>query len=297
MFENAPIEVALKLRRLCASRRVDGDSHYLAAAIGLIEHYLGLNLPLSSQDDPLFRKSYRLENGRHWQYSARILQIGQTLFELRNDPGFYEFCRRLGQNRNLLSTYIEVCAAAMLKLHGFSISARPERGVKTQDFDFSVQIESETANVEVVSIRRNVFEPRALISRLNDKKKQLAPHQAGIIFCMMPNEYWKNQDFIDQVVKACQRFYNQSSRVNAVFLARECWIDIKELGGYVYLSGISVINATARHPSPLVAKALLTKPDAHERVEALENRNSNVVLDGGTGSFFDWVDTLTVAPW
>jgi hypothetical protein len=60
-------------------------------------------------------------------------------------------------NRDLRSTYFEAYAARMFFERGYEIRARPEAGVRGEDFDFQAVRGEETVNVEVTALTPSEF--------------------------------------------------------------------------------------------------------------------------------------------
>lgn len=295
MFDGAPQEVA-RLIRLLPIRSLHPNLRYIAAAGLLTEHYLGVNFARLRSDDPFLRFEKRLPDGRLWQFPARVIQVAQIIFELRNDPGFSEFCRRLSGKRDLQSAFAETAGAAMLKVKGFTIEAKPESYVRTKDFDFTASMKGVTVNVEVFALRRDTFSPDALLSRLKDKRKQLPNDAPAMIICFYPNE-WRAQatDLHLSLVGVAARFFTSSDRINCILFAREEWEEQLPVGGGVSLSAFSVVNYRPRHFNSELAEAVGVEPDSHEIVEYLMETGEGLRSSRGNGEFYDWVDWVISA--
>jgi hypothetical protein len=290
VFDGAPQEVARRIR-LLPIRSLHPNLRYLAAAGLLTEHYLGTNMAMLRSDDPFLRFEKRLPDGRLWQFPARVVQVAQIVFELRNDPGFPEFCRRLGSKRNLQSAFAETIGAAMFKVHGFTIEARPEIYVRTKDFDFTAAIDGAKVNVEVFAVRREQFSGKALLSRLKDKRKQLPNNAPGVLMCFYPSEWLaQTHDLHIELVDVAMRFFAGSDRVNCILFAREEWDDHPPHGGGVSLSSFTVSNLSPRYPSSELTDALESEPETHARVEHLMQSGEGIRTSRGNGEFYDWVD-------
>jgi hypothetical protein len=145
MFENIPKRLTEYLRDAASDFDRESFYYFVAAYIGLF--YLGRNLTKPETSD--FLDIQRTSRGGIWYgHVGRVLLIGETLFLMRSSPGFAEFCRRM-RGRDLRSTYFEMYAARMFLEGGYEVRAKPEVGVRREDFDFQAIADGETVNVEV----------------------------------------------------------------------------------------------------------------------------------------------------
>ena len=146
---------------------------------------------------------------------AHIQAIGTILFELRLCSGFSEFCRRLSE-RDLQSTFFELLAARLFYPFRFDLLARPEVGIRGEDFDFVAVRNSEELNVEVTSLTAPRFS-NTIINALNHKRKQLPNTKPAIIICHFPAK-WVSPDFDlgFALMHTAFRFLAGTRRINAV---------------------------------------------------------------------------------
>jgi hypothetical protein len=285
-FKNAPQEVAARIRRMPP---LEPTLRYLAAAGFLTQHYFGRNIGLERRD-PFMRFDKREPDGRLWQFPARVTQIGQIIFSLRNEPGFAEICRRMSSNRDLKSTFAELAAAGMFRQHGFAIHARPETYVRTEDFDFVIVRGGLVVNVEVTALRQATFKRSKLVGRLHEKRKQLPKDRPAILMCFYPDE-WQHEARILDLADAAMHFFHRTERVNFLFFAREVFEEFPPYGGALSINCFSVRNFEARHYSDALAKALEGPPEMHAAIEAaMAGPKEHPRFPG---EFFEWVDWLT----
>ena len=107
MFENIPDRTTSYVRDQIPALVVGKppEQKYLVAAGAVIAEYLG-KLYWRSKD-PYIAWERTDAEGTSWNGAPlRILQIGESLFDLRNASGFSNLCERL-KSRDLGSTFFE----------------------------------------------------------------------------------------------------------------------------------------------------------------------------------------------
>jgi hypothetical protein len=125
--------VPLKLEQFVRNIRSDPnnpDFKYVQAALYVALNYIQIDLKdiatrrfLRAPDDPNAALDY--------EFSCRVLEIGEILFNLRNVVGFSEICRRL--KRDLRSGFFETFAARLFFDEGlrYLLHRRPRKKGKT----------------------------------------------------------------------------------------------------------------------------------------------------------------------
>jgi hypothetical protein len=225
MFDNVPDRLTNYLRRTAAD--FDRESFYYFAAAIVSLFYLRKNLTDPGTSD--FLNIRRTSRGGIWYgHSGRVILIGETLFLMRSSPGFREFCRRMG-GRDLRSTYFEVYAARMFLEGGYEVRARPEAGVRGEDFDFQAVREGETVNVEVTALTASEFSLQTVENALHQKRKQLPDTDPAMIFCVLP-ESWFDTPMGVPLGKLTKRFFENTRRVAAVMYVIEKHTDFEKDG-------------------------------------------------------------------
>lgn len=226
MFDNVPERLTDYLRGAAAD--FDRESFYYFAAAYLGVFYLRKNFTIPETSD--FLNIRRTSRGGIWYgHSGRVILIGEALFLMRSAPGFSEFCRRL-QGRDLRSTYFEIYAARMFFEGGYEVRAKPEEGIKGEDFDFQAIAEGETINVEVTALTPNEFSPQTVENALRQKRKQLPDVAPAIIFCILP-ESWATTTNLGPILgQLTKRFFESTRRVSAVVFVVGCTLISKRTG-------------------------------------------------------------------
>ena len=205
------------------------DKLYLFAAHKVIEHFIQRNffaeLPRA---DTVFLdgRSVNVRGDIFYGFPARILLIGESLFLLRQCRGFNEICRRL-KSQTLRAAYFEMIAAKQFFRAGFDIQAKPESGIRGEDFDFTALRRAVKINVEVTALDDRKFSAVTVLNALNQKRKQLPRTHPTVIFCVLP-ERWRSEGINLNIWAAttAKTFLRQTRRVNAIVFAMEHHFDI-----------------------------------------------------------------------
>lgn len=293
MFEGAPEEIARKIRSYPA-KYLGRDLRYFVSAGELIGHYLGNNIALQVED-PFLRFKNRDEQGRNWEYIARVGQIGGMLFQLRLEPGFPEICRRLAtRTEDLKATHAELAGASMLQQHGLQIHARPETQTKTEDFDFSIARAGALINAEVTALRKPHFSSAATLSRIKDKRKQLPSDKPALLMCFYPSD-WVNQvkELGEDFSVIARRFFGGSARINFLVFAREDFLEVPSRGGLITISSFPPFrHPSPRHACPALDEALSRPPREHDAVQQQVDLVRRGIPKNSSGDFYRWVDWL-----
>ena len=304
MFENVPERLATYVRDyMLHADKSDRSLLYLAAAGGVIAEYLEKNFFGPNPDEFLEHKIIKETGDIGYMFPLRILLIGETLFSLRNCPGFLEFCGRLKNqaNRNLRSTFFEMWVAKYLFRSGFEIYARRETQVKGEDFDFEAVRDGEHVNVEVTALADQVISKNTIINALRNKRKQLPDTAPAIIFVIFPRSFTDLKKEWDLFLfVTANEFFVESKRINAiVFLAEKLFDSTKSgVGGFAFIPK-PYPNMNARIPlkdtkflfeaqfdSPLIKQALKDQfPIESDKLD-LETKRTR------TSEFYQWVDHL-----
>jgi hypothetical protein len=153
MFENIPERTTTFVRDRIPQMVVGRppEEKYLLAASAIIAEYSGKQYWDST--DPYIAWDRTAGSA---EASLRVLQIGYTLFDLRNTAGFQCLCERL-KTRDLGATFFELYCARSFWRAGYEILAKPESGVKKEDFDFTAVSENLTVNVECTALEEKTI--------------------------------------------------------------------------------------------------------------------------------------------
>jgi hypothetical protein len=218
MFPNVPERLAEAVRTQIPADFDDHTRDALAAGLVVVEYLR--QMPLGPEADPFFDAQLNPAGGVGYEFSVRVQMIGETLFLLRNCTGFSEFCRRF-RNRDFRSTYFELCAARMMHHESFDLLARPEIGIKGEDFDFRAVRASEQVNVEVTALTAPEFAARTVANALETKRKQLPTDAPSVIFCVYPERWNAVSDLEPQLSQIADDLFGRSKRINIVVFMTE----------------------------------------------------------------------------
>jgi hypothetical protein len=281
MFDNVPQQLTDYLRD--ASNDFDRESFYYFAAAYISVFYLRKNFTDENTSDFLnIRKTIR--GGIWWGHSGRVIIIGETLFLMRSEPGFAEFCRRLS-GRDLRSTYFEIYAARMFFENGYEVGARSEVGVRGEDFDFYASREGEMVNVEVTALTPERFSPQNVENALHHKRKQLPDTEPAIIFCVLPESWWSDKPIGAELAKLTKGFFENTRRVSAVVYVIEKHMELEEDGqvGHLLMRHLCLLHPNPRRP--IRSLTFFNSPGWDMPITDPPTQRRN-------NEFFDWADSL-----
>lgn len=169
------------------------------------------------------------------EFTTKLLGIAETLFLLRDAPGFPEMCRRM-RTRDLRSTFFELFAARDMMARGYVVDAWPETRNKGSDFDFCATRSGITANVKVTALKAADFSAKSLRYALNKKRRQLPDDKPGIIYFAYPESWFPAEiDHLIYLREPLDDFLKGTRRVNAIIMISEAHItatDDPEFGSW-----------------------------------------------------------------
>ena len=219
---------------------------YTFAASLVVVCYLGRN-PTGYSADGFYEFNPNKDGTLSPWHASRVLMVGETLFLLRSQPGFSEFCRRF-KGRDFRSTLFELIAARAFLRGGFQLYAKPETTIKKEDFDFQAMRQNDTINVEVTAFTSPQFSENTVRNSLGEKRSQLPNNLPALIFCAYP-ESWLDisPDSLGPLLtSAAEKFFASTGRINAiVFMGEQRWNASKDLG-VIMLAQRTVVNPKAR---------------------------------------------------
>jgi hypothetical protein len=282
MFENVPKQLTDYLRRAVSD--FDRESFYYFAAAYLGVYYLEKDFMKPETSD--FLNIRRTNRGGLWYgHAGRVILIGETLFLMRSSPGFSEFRRRM-RGRDLRSTYFEMYAARMFLEGGYEVRAKPEAGIRGEDFDFQAVADEETVNVEVTALTANDFSPQTVENALYQKRKQLPDADPAIIFCILP-ESWATTTNLGPILgQLTKRFFESTRRISAVVFVVEMHVDIEKDGpiGHLWIHHVCLLHPNPRRPIRSLAFFKDTWETGASSIDKPTQRREN--------EFFRWVDSI-----
>ncbi len=285
MLDDVPDKLTNYLREAAAD--FDQESFYYFAAATVALFYLQKNMTAPETSDFLnFRRTSR--GGIWYGHSGRVILIGETLFLMRSMPGFPEFCRRMA-GRDLRSTYFESYAARMFVEAGYKVLARPETGVRGQDFDFQAVRGSEKINVEVTALTQAQFAPETVKNALQQKRKQLPDTDPAIVFCILPEGWSGSESLGPPLTKIIERFFERTRRISAVVFVIEKHFDFEKDGLVGYLS---IQHLCLSHPNP---RKPLTSKDFFKTAWESTTSATGEPTQRRESEFFRWVDSIFAA--
>jgi hypothetical protein len=289
-FDNIPERLTKAVKDIPPELRAK-QIRYLAPAGFVIAEYLHRKI-MGPEAESFFDYKPNPDGSLSYQYTVRIMLVGETLFLLRSQPGFPEFRRRF-EGRDFRSTFFELVAARMFLRGKFVLHAKPETGIKRDDFDFLAVRPNDSINVEVTALTAPTFSINTVDNALDSKRKQLPDDAPAIIFCIYPESWFSaGPDLVSSELKrAALKFFSGSKRVNAVvFMGEQHW-DGDGTVGALFLTHLPVTNPAARHPISSLDFLLNVSNDSPRSVVA-RNDVLSEMSSSHTSEFFEWVDML-----
>jgi hypothetical protein len=234
VFENIPDRLTESVKGLGEIINVNTDIRYIAAAGAVSAEYISKNFFGPNPDKFLNAQWTNADGNQGYEYSTRILLIGETLFVLRSCPGFSEFCARL-KERELRATFYELYGAKYFFRWGFEIHGRPLTYVKGQDFDFSAVRGEEEINVEVTAPTVKEFSAKTLANALHHKRTQVPKTKPATIVCVLPESWATKENWNIHAPNIVRKFLTGTRRVNAVILLMEHHLGEFKTGGGAFV--------------------------------------------------------------
>jgi hypothetical protein len=283
MFENVPKRLTGYLRDVVSDFDRESFYYFAAAYVGMF--YLRKNFTQPQTSD--FLDIRRTSRGGIWYgHVGRVVLIGETLFLMRASTGFAEFCRRM-RGRELRSTYFEMYAARMFLEGGYEVKARPEAGVKGEDFDFQAIANGETVNVEVTALTAGNFSAQTIKNALHQKRKQLPDTDASVIICVLPESWATTENLGPALGNLTKQFFAGTRRITAVVFIVETHISGKdEPIGTFWLHHVCLLHPNPRRP--IQSLAFFTD-DAWTPTEMTPLGSPTMRREN---EFFQWADSI-----
>ncbi|HEY4112604.1 MAG TPA: hypothetical protein VGM17_00960 [Rhizomicrobium sp.] len=250
MFEDVPPFLNWAVSTLIRKEHRNRDFKYAAAATMVIAYYLDKNTVGMTRKGMEFFRFRPTDIGVSFHFFVKTVQVGETIFLLRNCDGFSELCQKLQQG-DLDAQFLELMAARTFFNAGFAIVAHAQTMVKRQDYDFSALRGTEVFNVEVTRIGVRDFSSKTVMNRLCKKHSQLPDTAPAIIFCGYPEAWQKEVPFLEmQLRHVALDFFRNKRRINAVVFTHEEWRPYSEDNrhGALAIVDFSVFNKRAKHP-------------------------------------------------
>lgn len=304
MFKNVPDWLTEKVRGLNEDGNLDRASRgqvYYAASGWTIAWYLRTDIQ-SDGVDVFFKPPGDEpvdESDSLWHVHVnRATLVAETLFLLRNAPGFSELRKRM-EKRDLRASYYELLAAKQFLINGFEIDARPPTGERGEDFDFMAVHDAGKVNVEVTALEAKEFSEKTVLNALNHKRKQLPKQDPAVIYCLLPERWFTQGSNWNQTLETLAiRFLRGTRKINVLVF----WIEQNlprgdgEPGGVFGLVGLPYFHTNPRRPIDLTfmqegmkTSEFYEKLDNGESLDALER-------EANSSEFFRWIDSLVPAP-
>jgi hypothetical protein len=295
-FQDVPFWLTERIATIKDSIDISNrDDVYFHAAAWVIAFYLQKDISIDASDGYFDSKSATGTNAAWHQHANRVVLVGETLFLLRSSPGFPEFIRRLKQ-RTLRAAFFEMLAAKQFFKAGFAIHARPEIGVRGEDFDFTAVRGDDQINVEVTALTAPAFSEQTILNALQQKRSQLPNTAPAIIFCVLPDRWFEDRADLwnEKLPGIANRFLAGTERINAIKFWTEVNIETGDKdGAALHLVSIAFTNPRARIDVWEIGFLFEGTP-VSEGITATVTRSGRKELTEASNSseFFRWVEHI-----
>jgi hypothetical protein len=289
MYEDIPDKLVEDIRAIPDFIHFAPEARYIAASMVVINFYLNKTLLvrefIDATDDP----------DAQALVTSRISSIADCLFAMRSCSGFEEFCRRF-TGRDLRSTFFELFAAKFFSDAGFDAQARPEIGVRGEDFDFKAVSDAETVNVEVTALQIDGFARNTILNALHQKRGQLPATYPAVIFCVFHGKWFDDAevDIVNELETVGAEFLRGTRRINAVVFLSD---NLRAMGAeHTVLVYRLTIVENERPRLPITTLDFLRKesPDAElvRRVFLEGAHEPELAATAYDRPFCHWVDSI-----
>jgi hypothetical protein len=297
LFEKVPEWLTDKVRGLRSSPYQDRESIYFNAAGWTIAWYLQRDI--RGEKDPFFEFPTQAgvveTNHPLWQaHVNRGILVAETLFLMRNSPGFEEQRKRMAE-RSIRPAFFEMLSAKQFLKNKFEISARPERGKRGDDFDFIATRAGQAVNVEVTALTAEEFSEKTIVNRLSDKRNQVPKTSPAVLFCVVP-EHWTSAGNVnwDEVLgRIAGKFFRGTKRINVVIFWIEQHLPIAGGGSALISVRKPYLNTNTYHQfhAPFLFGGSRRSGDVR-RAFITGERLGDLESESYDSEFFRWVDSL-----
>lgn len=166
----------------------------------------------------------------------RVIDLADSLYALQHSVGFdfkLDEVRAISPEQPkvaLEDLAIELQIAKMLVRSGNTIEFVIPTKIKGQDFDLRLDLQQgEQASVEIKCKREETCaDASSLNNTLGDIRKQLPKGGPSLAFVRLPSEWISDQAFTSSVPSVLEAYFRNTTRVNAVILVWEEWLDLGE---------------------------------------------------------------------
>lgn len=299
MFQNVPSWLVEKVRAL--RDQVDPSDRpqiYYRASGWTIACYLKTDVGDMNADRFLLPQESEASAPADHEWHAhvnRTVLVAETLFLLRNSPGFEELRSRL-EGRKLRASFFEMLTAKQFFKAGFEIEARPLTGTRGKDFDFLARRGDEAVQVEVTAFVAPAYSEKTILNALSKKRGQMSADKPGVIYCVMPESWLEDRANLNaELDVVIPKFLAAADKINAVVMWGELRLDFNHdgtPGSASSLVRIPYVNEKARLPIQLPfliqgqrSESLRKAAATGEGLKELEDKSYD-------SDYFRWIDTL-----
>jgi len=168
------------------------------------------------------------ESDNRFTHMNRVVDLGNSLFELRNCINFNVLCERF-RSRDTKPCFTEAQIAGSFANHGFKVEIVKETGVRGADFDFIAHGASLDMSIEVTAKELAPLTVATIKNTLTEKRSQVPADRAAILYIVIPEEWASDAQVAETTFsEALGNFYERSRRFNAVVLVWEATLVLGE---------------------------------------------------------------------
>ncbi|RYG99940.1 MAG: hypothetical protein EON58_02085 [Alphaproteobacteria bacterium] len=208
------------------ARGLAADHFYAKAAQLVIESCTRMPL-VHEATDPYFELPDDRKPENAWRFSARLLNIADSLWALRQIDGFAEMCARL-RKMDLRYSASELEGARLFQRAGFAVRFKAPVEKEGQDFDFAATKSGANLNVEVSTVGTTAYRARTVTNVLKQEYRQLPTGEPGVIVLDIPHAWYENfgPGLSETMAQDALAVMRNVTRLNAVIFLSQRYIDM-----------------------------------------------------------------------
>lgn len=211
--------------------------------------------PAPGQEHPFFEAVPDAEGAIGFAYESKMHMVADVIFRIKDEP-WYPAVRQHWRQHDLGDAFWEVGVSQFFAEAGLKPRFRERKHKPREDFDFVVEGQGVTLNVEVHKYKREPLDPKALLNRLKSKKHQLPKGEPAVMALSHPQSWFigvRQEDLEARLDDVARNFFRQTERVVAILWLHEQHQALGDKGGGVAPMYRLVVNDKA---APAIREAL-----------------------------------------
>ena len=233
--------------------RADADYRLYACSVEVLRHFLGDGWVhehvFHGAEDSFFKTEATAEADR-FKHQNRVLVLAEILFNLQTVDGIETRIERL-RTANVETAVAELEGAKLLFQSGLKFAFRPERGVRGDDYDVEMYLESETIACEMkCKLESTALTEATVRNTIADVRAQLPPDRPSVVYLKIPAPWLQEPNIAATLSAGLNAAFAKSRRISAVVFHWEEWNIVPEGGAVRIVRTRTERNPRARLPWP-----------------------------------------------